>query len=280
MTLRDLLYALLLPSANDASVAIADHVGGSVSNFVSMMNNEAAAIGAHRTHFDNPHGLDSSSHYSTAYDLALIARYALRNKTFAEIVSTRTRQLSGSGVVATHNLLLSSYPGATGVKTGYTSGAGNCLVSSATRGNVSLIAVELGVKQRRDMFTESAALFDYGFGLYKEKKPISSGVVYKTINSQFGQKVDLVAKADVHATVRDSLPIHTEAHYVADIPMPVKKGTVLGKVVSYQAGRVVATADLAVKDATEQPTLTQIAQHYVSPFADTVFQQKNWRASA
>jgi len=265
MTLRDLLYALMLPSANDAAVAIADHVGGSVGNFADMMNKKAAEIGANRTHFDNPHGLDSPTHYTTAYDLALIARYALRNPTFSQIVSTKGWRLRGSQVVTTHNKLLYTYSGATGVKTGFTNRAKNCLVSSATKGDVSLITVVLGEKWRPNMFAQSAALLNYGFSLYRERQLTSAGVVYKTITSPYGQKLDLVAKENASAAVRHTLPVYTETHYAQDIPVPVKKGAVLGRVVSYQAGRVVATADLEVKNDPPQPTLMQMAGHYLSP---------------
>ncbi len=280
MTLRDLLYALLLPSANDAAVAIADHIGGSVDGFVAMMNKKAVEIGAYRTHFDNPHGLDSPTHYTTAYDLALIARYAMKNPTFAQIVSTRSWALRGSQVVTTHNKLLYSYSGATGVKTGFTNGAASCLVSSATRDDVSLITVVLGESFRPNMFTESAALLDYGFSLYKERQLASAGVVYKTITSPYGQQLDLVAKENARAIVRDTLPVYTETHYAKDIPVPVKKGAVLGRVVSYQAGRVIAAADLAVKNNPPQPTLMQMAAPYVVRFADTASDPSDWHTPA
>ncbi|MHB8840438.1 MAG: D-alanyl-D-alanine carboxypeptidase family protein [Candidatus Aquicultor sp.] len=265
ITLRDLLYALLLPSANDAAVAIADHVGGSVGGFADMMNKKAVEIGANRTHFDNPHGLDSPTHYTTAYDLALITRYAMKNPTFSQIVSTKSWRLHGTKVVTTHNNLLAMYSPATGVKTGFTNRAGSCLVSSATKGDVSLIAVVLGEKRRPNMFTQSAGLLSYGFSLYQEKQLTSAGVVYKTITSPYGQKLDLVAKEASSATVRHTLPIYTETHYAEDTPLPVKKGAILGRVVSYQAGRPVAAADLQVKNDPLQPTLMQMAGHYLSP---------------
>lgn len=168
--LRDLLWAILLKSANDAAVAAAEHVGGSEEQFVARMNAKAAALGMSGTHFANPHGLDDVGHYSTAYDLAILTRQALRNPTFARMVQTREASLTvltgrnGTAakrkIVRTHNQLLGQFVGADGVKTGYTAQAGRCLVASATRGDHQLIAVLLNDSKR---WVEAAALLEYGF---------------------------------------------------------------------------------------------------------------------
>jgi D-alanyl-D-alanine carboxypeptidase len=168
MKLRDLMYALLLYSANDAAVAIADHVAGSETAFAGMMNRKASQLRAERTHFVNPHGLDNRLHYSTVGDLAKFAGYAMKNPEFAKIVGTKYWTLTRSNPklpckIENTNQLLSSYYGTFGVKTGYTKKAQNCLVSGAKRGGVSLICVVLGVKDRKNLFKESAALLDFGF---------------------------------------------------------------------------------------------------------------------
>ena len=170
VTLRDLLWAILLKSANDAALAAAEHVGGSEERFVVWMNAKAASLGMEGTHFANPHGLDDPDHYSTAYDLAILTRQALRNPTFARMVQTREARLAiltgrnGSvvkqKVIRTHNQLLGQFVGADGVKTGYTERAGRCLVASATRGDHQLIAVLLNDSHR---WAEAAALLEYGF---------------------------------------------------------------------------------------------------------------------
>ncbi|HZD60452.1 MAG TPA: D-alanyl-D-alanine carboxypeptidase family protein [Anaerolineae bacterium] len=275
MKLRDLLYALLLPSANDAAVAIADHVGGSVSGFAGMMNSKAALIGAQNTHYMNPHGLDHANHYSTARDLATIARYAMQDKTFAEITSTKTWQLNRSAPglptnIKSTNVLLSSYPGANGGKTGYTRKAGNCLVASATRGDVSLISVVLGEKKRKILFKESAALLDFGFSLYGEKKLISKGAIYKTVTSRYGPYVDLVAAEDVSAVVREYLPTRIETQYVSDIDLPVRRGTVLGKVILYQADRVIGASDLVAKEDIEYPVLEETGSYFWAQYINHI----------
>jgi D-alanyl-D-alanine carboxypeptidase len=170
VTLRDLLWAILLKSANDAALAAAEHVGGSEEQFVARMNAKAASLGMQGTQFSNPHGLDHPDHYSTAFDLAILARQALRHPTFARMVQTREARvtiLTGRNgrvvkrrVIRTHNQLLGQFSGADGVKTGYTALAGRCLVASATRGDHQLIAVLLNDSRR---WVEAAALLEYGF---------------------------------------------------------------------------------------------------------------------
>ena len=165
IVLPNALYGMMLVSGNDAAEAIAAHIAGSVPAFVDMMNRKAEAIGATRTHYTNPHGLpDQVNHFTTAYDLALITDYALKNRLFAQIVSTREYKVDflnrSSTYVTNTNTLLKTYPGATGVKTGYTNDAGECLVAAARRGGVQLIAVVLNSETRWD---DAAHLLDYGF---------------------------------------------------------------------------------------------------------------------
>lgn len=269
--LRDLLYALLLPSANDAAVAIADHIGGSVENFAAMMNKEASQIGALNTHFVNPHGLDNALHYSTAHDLALITIHAMQNEVFTQVVSTRATNINRSNpalslTVKNYNKLLSTYPGATGGKTGYTRGAGNCLVSTATRNGVSLISVVLGVKNRAALFEESARLLDFGFGLYKEKQLITRGTIFKIKSPENDRQIDLVATEDVNAVVRDALPVNVKASGVAEVAVPVKKGTIFGRVTVEQAGRIIAVSNFVAKEEAKKPTLQQLTSPYSMQF--------------
>ena len=145
LTLEQMLYGLMLASGNDAAVAIAEHIGGSVPQFVQRMNARAAELGAANTHFANPNGLPDDTHVTTAYDLALIARAAMGNDTFRKIVSTQRAEIPWAGghttVSSKQNRLLESYPGATGVKTGFTSRAGRCLVFGASRDGMELVGV-------------------------------------------------------------------------------------------------------------------------------------------
>jgi len=167
LTLRQLLYGLMLVSGNDASVAIGERVAGDKEHFVDMMNYKAQQIGAYNTHFENTHGLDENGHYTTAYDLALITSYALNNETFREIVSTKYIQITNNeGKIRyfkNKNKLLTTFDGACGVKTGYTDDAGRCLVSAAERNGMTIVCVVLNC---RPMFEESAELLEEGFCEY------------------------------------------------------------------------------------------------------------------
>lgn len=165
-TLEDLLYALMLESANDAAVAIAEHLAGSEEAFAAWMNEKAREIGATRTHFTNSHGLHDPAHYSTAHDLALIARYAMQNERFRALVTTEERTIPGFKAtpprrLLNRNQLLGYYEGANGVKNGFTEEAGMTNVASARRGDLELIAVVLGAESR--LWTSSMALLDWGF---------------------------------------------------------------------------------------------------------------------
>lgn len=164
LKLREALYGLMLVSGNDAAEAVAETVAGTVPNFVAMMNDEAKKIGAISTHFTNPHGLPDVDHFTTAYDLALLAAYGMKNPLFADIVSTREYDVRFLNRKTKHvvntNKLLDTYTGTIGVKTGSTEAAGDCLVAAAKRGNVRLLAVILNDDYR---WEDAAKLFDYGF---------------------------------------------------------------------------------------------------------------------
>ncbi len=166
ITMQDLLYGLMLPSGNDAAIEIARAVDGTERAFVQHMNRKAAEIGLADTHFMNPHGLDARGHYSTALDLARLARYAMRDQTFAALVSTRDYRLGAPSDYALHNgnSMLASYPGADGVKIGWTEQAGWTLVASADRDGHRLFAVVLNSKDRD---ADATALLDWAFASYR-----------------------------------------------------------------------------------------------------------------
>lgn len=196
LTLRELVYALMLESANDAATAIAIILSGSVAAFADEMNRRAAELGLTGTHFTNPHGLDDAEHYTTARDLARLSCAALQNDEFRTIVSTRKRNItfnSGEGIrlLVNHNRMLRSYEGAIGVKTGYTKRCGRCLVSAAERDGMRLIAVTLNAP---DDWNDHTALLDWGFasyvrvrlaevGSYRTELPVCGGSVERLICS-------------------------------------------------------------------------------------------------
>jgi D-alanyl-D-alanine carboxypeptidase (penicillin-binding protein 5/6) len=176
ISLSDLLAAILIRSANDAAVAAAEHVGGSLGGFVDLMNAKARELGMTNSHFANPHGLDQPFHYTTARDMAILTRVALEHSTFAQLVRTRETRVTiwkpgrraltpQVRIVMSHNRLLGRIEGADGVKTGYTDSAGRCLVASASRGNQRMIAVLLNDPHR---WTDAVTLIEYGFGSVRD----------------------------------------------------------------------------------------------------------------
>ena len=202
VTVRTLLYALLLSSANDAAAALAVTAGGSIGDFADMMNAKAAAIGLSDTHFSNPHGLHDEEHYTTARDLARLAAVALENKIFAEIVSTRRYTAPQEGTAATrlflnHNRLLRTYEGAVGVKTGYTKAAGRCLVGAAERGGLTLVAVTLADPND---WRDHAALFDWGFSEYVGFCPSPAPVSVPVVGGTAGE-VQLLPEGSLRLTL-------------------------------------------------------------------------------
>jgi Penicillin-binding protein 5, C-terminal domain./D-alanyl-D-alanine carboxypeptidase. len=233
-TLHDLVYGLLLRSGNDAAVAIAEAIAGSVEDFAELMNERARRLGARNSHFVNPHGLTHPEHLSTAYDLAVITRAALQNPLFAEIVATPVKELTyeelGRKVVLYNtNRLLTWLEGADGVKTGTTDAAGACLISSATRGEQKLIAVVLGASNR---WRESAALLEWGFRNFQVARLGRAGEVLvhlpvkggkrRSVPISFGRELAVVLPQPAE-------PPRMEVDLAASVPAPVRAGQVVGR---------------------------------------------------
>ena len=194
LTLQELLYGLMLHSGNDAAVALAIYCGGTVEGFAQLMNDKAHLLGMDGTHFENPNGLDSPGHYSTARDLAVLAAYAMKNPIFARTVSTKSVRV-GQRSLTNHNKLLWRVEGADGVKTGFTKAAGRILVSSATRGGRRLICVT--INDGND-WVDHATLLENGFSQYQVEKIISEGDPVGVIEIAGGQseRVQLLAAED------------------------------------------------------------------------------------
>ena len=232
---RDLLYALMLISGNDASVAIAEHVGGSTSEFVTMMNDLAKKIGAKNTHFANTHGLDADGHYTTAYDLALITAYALENETFKEIVSTKNIKITnGEGenrYLKNKNKLLFRLDGCIGVKTGFTNDAGRCLVSAIERDGVRFVCVVLNCGP---MFEESETLLNTCANTYK-LYDVTKIYDYKKLLPVYDGRKDNVKIGTNESFIyplseweKNNLKI--EYNLVDHVDAPLKKGSEVGEI--------------------------------------------------
>ena len=170
ISVNDLLYGLMLRSGNDAAVALAIHTAGSVEEFANLMNQKAEVLGLTNTHFVSPHGLDNSEHYTTAYELAKITDYALKNETIAKIVKTKTATIYINGnsmQINNTNELLGNVEGVYGVKTGFTNNAGRCLVTSVKRDDMDLIIVVLGADTRKDRAKDSMKLIEYAYKRFR-----------------------------------------------------------------------------------------------------------------
>ena len=194
LTLQELLYGLMLQSGNDAAVALAIYCGGTVEGFAELMNDKAHLLGMTGTHFENPNGLDSPGHYSTARDLAILASYAMKNPIFAKTVSTKTVTV-GNRSLRNHNKLLWQVEGADGVKTGYTKAAGRILVSSAIRQGRRLVAVT--INDGND-WVDHATLLNDGFSNYQVHQIVKKGQCLGSVEVLGGQekRVNVLAAED------------------------------------------------------------------------------------
>ena len=273
ITLGDLLYGLMLESGNDAAIAIAEHIGGSVEKFAAMMNAKAREIGAKNTQFRNPNGLDEEGHFTTAYDLALISRAALRNPVFAEIVSTKRKTIQNGEenygrVLSNHNKLLTLYSGCDGVKTGFTKKTGRCLVSAATKNHFQVIAVTLNAP---DDWNDHMHMLHYAFERYKARPLVLKDMVIKTIPVKNGEVADLelLSDGEFYLTLEEKEGldrVKLEYDVPSQIPAPVQKGTVLGKLKIYYEKALVkeidlcAAADVSYVEPPKQSILEHIKQ--------------------
>lgn len=260
LKMSELLEALLVKSGNDAAIAVAVHVAGSEKAFVKMMNQKADELGLSETNFANSHGLDEKGHRSSASDLGVLARYAMRNERFRAIVkksSARIQHESGSQKIENTNLMLRNYKGANGVKTGWTDDAGYSVVASARRGDQELYAVVLGTPSERKRFAEATELLDWGFAHYREQKLASAGTVVgeAPVTDYLDTTVPGAFPKDESLAVFDlSGPIDRTVTMAA-VRAPVQKGDRVGVASFTQRGRVVATVPLVATRSVEKPNL-------------------------
>ena len=249
LTIKELLYALLLESANDSAVALAYITAGGVDEFATLMNKKADELGLKSTSFDNPHGIDSDEHYTSAYDLAKITAYAMKNPIFSEIVSTYKKTIplnngEGTRVLVNHNRLLRSYDGTIGVKTGFTKKSGRCFVSCAERDGVKLICVSLNAPND---WNDHKALLDYGFNTYESINLANELDYLVELNVQNGESSSLYATN--LEPLRITLPkgkndISAKIIYNRLLYAPIKEGEIVGEIVFYNYKKEIASLNL------------------------------------
>ena len=295
VTVKDLLYALMLPSANEAAYMLARHVGGSWEQFVDMMNERAAELGCTGTHFCNPCGLHEDDHYTTAHDLYLIAKEAMKDATFRDIVSTVQHRMAKTNlheeriILTTNQLIFSSfqpwsYANCLGIKTGHTSQAGNCFVGYAEYGDAKLFSVVLGCSSSSKeyptiaaSFTDTKSLCQWGFENFTSKTLARQGeeVTYTKVKlSTDTNQLLLTAKADVVALLPKDLDVK-ELELVEDIPeevkAPVKAGDPIGTATYRYNGTDYDTVELVALNDISRSTVLFYADKLSSFFQSIVF---------
>ncbi len=277
---EEMLYSLMLLSANNVATAFAEKIGGTEESFVGMMNLKAAQIGAVNSVFANPHGLPSNApQYSTARDLSLITKKAMRHPIFRQVVSAKDYDFEVVGGplkrMENSNKLLLEYSKATGVKTGYTFQSGYCLVGSAKKGGLSLIAVVLGSQSREQTFEESKRLFDYGFANFSYRHLIVKDKSYDQVAVEGArERLELVADKDTSLLINDARGTITyKTDVLKGISLPVKKGDVLGELIVKKGGLEIARSKLVSnrdlkekKEAVKESFFSSVVRWFLSLF--------------
>ena len=277
--LKELLYALMLQSSNDAAVAIAEHISKDVETFCNAMTNKAKEIGAKDTVFRTPNGLDSLDHHSTAYDMALITRYALNNKEFMDIINTK--QVSFKTNLSSYNItnknrLLSEFNGANGVKTGYTGKAGHCFVGSATQNDMTLISVVLasgwGQKGKEQKWIDTKNILNYGFKNFSYEKILSKEDCQETISIKKGTKdtMSLYYENDISLPISkdEKENISIKLDYIKTLEAPVQKDQKVGVANIYINDNLVSQVNILTNENVNKKTfssyINQIIKNWVN----------------
>ncbi len=257
LTLLELIYAMMLESANDAAAAIAIEVGGSVEGFAALMNKKADELGLKDTHFTNPHGLDDPEHYTTARELAIIASEAYENDSFREIVSTYKKTIplnetEGVRLLVNHNKMLKRYDGAVGIKTGFTKKSGRCLVSAAERGGAEFIAVTLSAP---DDWNDHTKLLDLAYSLYEARTLCEKGEFQFTIPAIGGTENYIIAENTEKITL--TLPKgRDDIEYIIELPRfifaPTESGEKVGDIVFFIGKDEITRVPIVAKTSAEQ----------------------------
>lgn len=279
LSVNDLLEMFLIHSANEVGYIFAEEISGSIDNFANLMNQKATELGCTNTHFTNPSGIHDINHYSTAYDMALIAKYCMKNETFRSIVNKKSCKFSATDLYPeeryfknTNSLLDSSnryyYEYAIGIKTGFTTQAKNCLIAGAQKDEIELIAVMLGAEATENgysgRYVDAKNLFNYGFENYKINEFLKEGTKIKDIEVKNAtnetKKLNLIAKTSLSALFKSSFNISNLTSSIEineNITAPIAKDTVLGKI-SYNIDGINYESDLIAENDVIKSNLLEI----------------------
>ena len=271
ITVRNLLYGLMLCSGNDAAVALAEKVGGSVQGFADKMNEKAKKLNLQNTHFVTPHGLDDPEHYTTAYELAVLTDYAMNNEMFSKIVGTKNYTVTINGYsksLCNTNELLGYLDGVKGVKTGFTNNAGRCLVTCVKRGDFEIITVVLGADTKKIRTEDSIKLIEYTYRNYKlvditetiaekldewKKMNINRISIEKMSNTtRLDLNIESMQQKIIPLKNTESDNIDIEVYCLFTLKAPVEKASVIGKVKIKLNGEILETLNITVKEQIER----------------------------
>lgn len=265
ITMNDLLYGLMLRSGNDCAIAVAEHISGSVENFSILMNQKSSELGLQNSNFITPHGLDNSNHYTTAYDLAILTDYALKNSTFREIVSCKNYTISFNGfprTISNTNELLGNLEGVYGVKTGFTFEAGRCLVSACKRNDLDIIVVVLGANTKNIRTKDSYNLINYIFDTYSYIN-ISSTLddAFSNYISYFNEnyflektttspilKLDALENYNFPLSSTDVLELHTKFYTIDTFNSDILPGSTIGKLYLYKDQTLLCEVNVIIEN--------------------------------
>ena len=269
LTVEQLLNVLLIPSANDAAVALAEHISGSVEEFANLMNNKAKELGCLDTHFVNPNGVHDENHYSTAYDLALIGMYAMKFDDIMRIAIVnqytlpKTNKYNETNRIfnATNGLISKNneyyYPNATGLKTGYTDKSGYCIVATAKKDDVELLEVVFGSDSIKERYEDCIKLFDYGFENYSYDNLVTANEIIETkeINgaTKETKSLNIIAKSDINVLLKNNVDVNSLEPNISihdNLSAPIAKDSVIGTI-SYEVDGINYSTDLIAETTVE-----------------------------
>ncbi|NLG11143.1 MAG: D-alanyl-D-alanine carboxypeptidase [Coriobacteriaceae bacterium] len=261
-TLQTLLYGLMIPSGNDAAVAIAENIAGDEQSYVELMNQKATELGLESTHFSNVSGIEDTDNYTTVSDCLKLTRVAMSDLTFRQIVKTQETTVTIGGVETVYtstNLLLETMEGATGVKTGFTDAAGYCLVGSAYRNGIELYAVILRSSDEQSRFDDATTLLNWGFEHYRPVELINAAVPVGTValTDWIDKSVEVFASGPVIVDLFDYDGTITQEVQLSDHEGSISKGESVGSIVWSQGGEVVASIDIVAARDVAKPDFLQ-----------------------
>jgi D-alanyl-D-alanine carboxypeptidase len=272
-TVKQLLYAMMVPSANDAAITLAVAEAGSVKAFVAKMNAKAEEMGLTKTHFVNPNGLHAENHYSSAKDMATLASYAMRDPVFRRIVATKEYTLPHAGgvaprVIKTSNELMREVSWVNGIKTGSTPYSGYCLVASATKNGLTLISVVLGAKDEDTRAAECKALLSYGFERCRMAKLVDEGEVIADVaaSDPLGRQVRLVAASSLSRRLLGEAEVTGQVKLSRELTLPVRAGEVLGDLEFFQDDVGLGSVQLIAARSMEVATFRMILDQLGGPW--------------